>query len=158
MENFDIMALLKAKPEFLKSSEMKVSLDKTEIFVITERVNRQLSNKRSIVFPVCMQYNHKEYLTYEATNNICLAKTESLYIIEKVVLRVSAVDSLVVLDGLHNIKNDMEEYKKMKAFPKQSQFTEFDIISDKSTPGYRVIQNMVKILQDGVQIVSILEY
>lgn len=123
---YDVVSLLDEKRDFLLSSIFNFNCEKSEIFVFHERLLSKDSklSKRSIIFPFAFSYKSKEFLSYEKTSKNYIAKYENSIILDKVILRVSAVDSIIALKALELINEDLAEFRTYAPFPKSSKYTE----------------------------------
>jgi len=158
---YDITDIVLRRKDFLESSMFNFNLVKNEIFVFHEHLrysnDSQAIQKRSIIFPFSLMYKSKEYLSYEKTNNILLAKYENTYIIDKIVLRVSSIDSMVTLSAAKYLGVEFARYKKRPPFPQQSREVQLEISMRKkqsmNLPTVTVISEKHKVVHDGMQIV-----
>jgi len=149
------MSLLEKKNDFLESSILNINLEKNEIFVYHDHLKHKDHNhKRSIIYPFTFIYKSKEYLSYDPCHKLYLAKYDNSYIVDRIVLRASAVDSIVVLSALKNLEKEMAEYKKLPLFPKLSKFTEHYVSGSAGLEQLRVIHNVMRIIHYGIQIVN----
>jgi len=157
---YDITDIVLRRKDFLESSMFNFNLVKNEIFVFHEHLrysnDSQAIQKRSIIFPFSLMYKSKEYLSYEKTNNILLAKYENTYIIDKIVLRVSSIDSMVALSAAKYLGVEFARYKKRPPFPQQSREVQLEISMRKkqsmNLPTVTVISEKHKVVHDGMQI------
>lgn len=159
---FDITDIVFRRKDFLESSMMTLNLIKNEIFVFHQKIQQDETSslqKRSIIFPFSLMYKFKEFLTYEKTNNAVLTKYDTLYIVDKIVLRVSSTDSMVALSALKYVGMEFERYKKLPLFPTQSKNSPTAVQPVKKNsvaqPKVTVIGEKHKIMHDGMQIVPI---
>ncbi len=158
---YDITDIVLQRKDFLESSMININLVKNEIFVHHEGLrqdNSQSIVKRSIIFPFSLMYKSREFLSYEKTNNTLLAKYENTFLIDKIVLRLSSVDSMVALSALDYLGKEYEGYKNLPPFSQLSKETILEMEMrkkvDKNLPKMTVISDNQKIVHDGVQIVS----
>jgi hypothetical protein len=155
MSKYDVMSLLASKNDFLESSILNINLEKNEIFVYhTQLKHKDHSQKRSIIYPFTFVYKSKEFLCYEKANKMYLAKYEKSYIVDRIVLRASAVDSIVVLSALKNLEREMSEYSKLPLFPKLSVYTDHFSSGNTGEDQLQVIHTVMRIIQYGIQIVN----
>jgi len=162
MVRYDITDIVLKRKDFLESSMMNLNLIKNEIFVNHEGLrqeDQQAVVKRSIIFPFSLMYKSKEFLSYEKTNNILLAKYENTFFIDKIVLRLSSIDSMVAASGFKYLGVEFERYKKLIPFPIHSRETKLEMewkkkVSNDNLPKVTVISEKQKIVHCGVQIVK----
>ena len=163
MVKYDITDIVLKRKDFLESSMINLNLIKNEIFVNHEglrKENPQAIVKRSIIFPFSLMYKSKEFLSYEKTNNILLAKYENTFFVDKIVLRLSAIDSKVATSALRYLGVELERYKKLPPFPLQSKETQLEMElkkkANENNPKVTVISEKQKIVHCGVQVVSLM--
>mmetsp|Transcript_28861 Transcript_28861/g.26178 ORF Transcript_28861/g.26178 Transcript_28861/m.26178 type:complete len:143 (+) Transcript_28861:142-570(+) len=109
---YDVVSLLNEKKDFLLSSIFSFNFDRNEIFVFHEKLLKKDSklSKRSIIFPFAFSYKSKEFLSYEKTNKQYIAKYENNLIFDKVILRVSAADSLITMRAIEQMSEEFKQF------------------------------------------------
>ena len=156
--------------DFQESSVMNLNLIKSEIFVFRDRTKdiKALKNlnqyddmttiqKRSIILPLSVMYKSKEYLCYEASNNKLLAQKDNLLAIDKVILKVSSTDSMVIAAAGIILEQQNEKYEKLPPFVAQSREVLLKMqlqVTQKDLPQITVLNEKHKIVHDGIQMVS----
>lgn len=126
LDNFDVLDILKNKDDYLESSLMTLTLHKNEIFVFHNK-SREKKNinytKRSIIYPFSITYTTKEMLKKKKDQDSYLAKYEAGVFLDKIVIRASAVDSLILSSAINNFQEDMTQYQSWAKFPEYSPHT-----------------------------------
>jgi len=157
---YDITDILKQKEDFLESSQLSISLTQNEIFVFNEKSlenGSSTSHKRSIVLPLSILYKTKESLSYESTNNKLLASLDNLCVIDKVVLKLSSTDSIVIAAILRKLDQEFNKYKNIPPFTSRNKGNLPRALPkpDSNAPQINVIKEKNTIVHDGIQIVKL---
>lgn len=152
MTNFDIMTLLTKQYEFLDSSIIQLNLNKAEIFVLDENsIQREGLKllKRRLLHPFTLSYKSTQKLFYSRADTAYLARYEHNFNSDRIVLRISATDSLTAIAAIKNLQKEIEDYSRLPSFLKVRRTT----IGTSSSLA-KIVNNTVKIIHKGIQIVN----
>jgi hypothetical protein len=143
--------------DFLEASNLKITLEKSEVFVYHKQLFQRDDHlsKRSIIFPFTFIYSNTDWVSFEPTNNAYFTKSETKFILDRIVMRATSTDSFVALTAIDAIQAQLASYRQYKPFPELSGATvhfypRLTIPRDE----LRSIQHTIKILHTGVQIVK----
>ncbi len=157
VEENDILKQLNEKSGFREASSTQVNLENSEIFVFHNYLKQKenVLTRRSIILPFSFLLKMTNHLSFEPKSKIFEGKQDITCHIDRIIVRVSAMDSIVFTHAIQNIKREFEHYKTLPVFPKFSKYTErSNIISINRAEMYTQVSQMIKIIQDGIQIVK----
>ncbi len=155
--SYDIFDVLQTSEDFLESAQMTVGLKNAEAFILKPEENSVGEFcKRSIVLPFYVMYKTKETLSIEHSMKKVLGRNENLCTLQKIILKLTANDSMILGDILLRISNEYEEYQKLPLFNQRSREIIMQASVKKLSVGQIfVLQDTFKIIQEGIQIVTV---
>ena len=158
---YDVMDMLLKRDDYLEASLMNVNVLKNEVFVFYKKAKKkdeQASQKRSIMFPFSLMYKSREYMLYDKEQHKILVKYDKLASFDKILLRASALDSIVSLSAFKSLGREFADYQKLTSFNTQTRDT---IYVKELQEGVRASQSSTitisenyQISHDGIQLVS----
>ena len=159
MIKYDIIDALKEKEEFIESSQMNISLAKSEAFIYNEKPSHKFGQiqKRGIVLPLTVMYKSREHMSYEITNNKLLAQYENLCALDKVILKLSSTDLMLLVSIAKRLQDELQQYKNIPPFTSRNKGNLPRALPkpDSNAPQINVIKEKNRIVHDGIQIVKL---
>ncbi len=160
MITYDVIDILKTNDEFLEASQLHLNFVKSEVFVFSEKPNAGSETvssfqKRSIVLPLSFMFKCKEYLSYETTNNSLFSRSDNFCSLDKVVLKLSSTDSMVLIAILLRLEREFKQFQEIQPFNPQSREVQLRTQRPSFNPGLVInsIKEKFQIVHDGIQIV-----
>lgn len=150
------MSLLSKTEEFLEAADLKVTFDRSEVFVYHKQLFQRDDHlaKRSIIFPFTFIYSCRDWISLDPKTNNYVSKTETGFIVDRIVMRATSTDSFVALTAIDSIQEQLASYRQYKPFPELSSSTEhtyprLTVPKEELT----AVKEVIKILHTGIQIV-----
>jgi hypothetical protein len=106
--------------------------------------------------PLIVTYKNREMMVYERTSKKFVAKYESDIFLDKLSLRIGAVDTTCLWGAIERLTKDYETFKTQPGFPKFSKFTDHEREErDLNEALATVIFHQTRFMKNGLQIVKL---